>query len=235
MRILVVDDDTDMRGLLEVYLKRWGHEVQTADNGRDALAIVASDPSLSLVITDWMMPEVDGLAVCLGVRALAVDRYLPVLLLTARAGKQALVEGLDAGADAFLSKPLDMAELQAHLRVFERVARLEAQVRASAEAAARLRELRAVVATARLLTDRINNPMFVIQMQSDLLRSAALVPAPEKITAIADRMQAAVQKVSECVHALAEVVQPVIDEHPTIGPVLNLQESTAPANGGKCP
>jgi sigma-B regulation protein RsbU (phosphoserine phosphatase) len=128
MRILVSDDDRVSRRIVERFLASKGYEVLCAEDGSRALEILESDPGISLVVTDWMMPGLDGPELCRRARAIVRDRYLPIILLTSKAEKQDLVEGLNAGADAFLSKPLDLPELTAHIRVAERIIRLENQL-----------------------------------------------------------------------------------------------------------
>ncbi|MDH7571781.1 MAG: hypothetical protein QHJ73_19545, partial [Armatimonadota bacterium] len=141
-----------------------------------------------------------------------------------------LVAALNAGADAFVSKPVDFGELQAHLKVAERILRLEDQVAAAAEERAQLRELRAIAATARTLTDRINNAMMVIYGQCERLRSGIGSLAPEEVSKAAERALAAAAAVSQVVHDLQRVVRPVMSEVPGVGAVLDLQQSTTPSS-----
>lgn len=125
MKILVVDDDRLSRRILEMDLKKKGHDVISAENGEIALNLLKSDMEISLVITDWNMPVMDGLELCRKSRELIRKRYLPMILLTSRGEKEDLIAGLNAGADAFLSKPLNSPELQAHLKVVGRNLDLE--------------------------------------------------------------------------------------------------------------
>ena len=121
-RVLVVDDNADMRdylcGLLEPH---W--QVQTASNGIAALAAVAAQ-AFDLVLTDVMMPEVDGFELMRRLRADPLTRTLPVIVLSARAGEEARVEGLDAGADDYLVKPFAARELVARVRTQIELSRL---------------------------------------------------------------------------------------------------------------
>jgi two-component system chemotaxis response regulator CheY len=130
LKILVVDDDRLSRRIMEKNLASQGYKVITAEDGEKALEILTEDADISLVITDWNMPRMDGVELCRAARALKRSRYLPLILLTARGEKQDLIEGLNAGADAFISKPLNFAELQAHLKVSERIIDLEAKLEA---------------------------------------------------------------------------------------------------------
>lgn len=128
MRILLADDDPSSLGMLDTYLKSQAHEVVKAADGMEALAALEADAQISLLITDWIMPGMNGLELCRQARQLLRPRYLPILLLTSRGQSQDLVDGLNAGADAFLRKPLDFAELEAYLRVMRRILDLETRL-----------------------------------------------------------------------------------------------------------
>ncbi len=128
LKILVVDDDRLSLRIMEKNLANKGYAVVTAENGVTAFEQLEGDKDISLVITDWNMPLMDGVELCRKARVLKRSRYLPLILLTARGEKQDLIEGLNAGADAFISKPMDFSELQAHLKVSERIIDLEAKL-----------------------------------------------------------------------------------------------------------
>jgi signal transduction histidine kinase/CheY-like chemotaxis protein len=119
--VLVVDDNADMRAYLTRLLAP-SHDVRTASDGEQALREVARARP-DLVLTDVMMPVVDGFELLRGLRADPATRAVPVVMLTARAGQEAAVEGLEAGADDYLPKPFESAELLARIRaVLERTA-----------------------------------------------------------------------------------------------------------------
>ncbi|MCF6506135.1 response regulator [Blastococcus sp. MG754426] len=113
--VLVVDDNADLRGYLTRLLQPF-YAVRTAADGAEALAAVAARRP-ALVLTDVMMPRVDGFGLLRELRADPATRDLPVIMLTARAGQEASVEGLEAGADDYLAKPFRAAELLARVRV----------------------------------------------------------------------------------------------------------------------
>ncbi len=125
MNILVVDDESASRVLLEMTLREWGHEVTTAASAIEALACIGTDPTLQLMITDWVMPDIDGLELCRMVRKLDRTPYLHIAILTARSEKEDLLEALESGADAFLPKSYDLSELKSQLKVAQRIAHLE--------------------------------------------------------------------------------------------------------------
>jgi PAS domain S-box-containing protein len=114
-RVLVVDDNADMRDYLTRLLATAGHRVSTAADGEAALDAVRADEP-DLVISDVMMPRLDGLHFVAALRADARTASIPVILLSARAGQEASIEGLDSGADDYLVKPFSAAELVARVR-----------------------------------------------------------------------------------------------------------------------
>src|SRR5205809_2702092 len=127
MRILLVEDDLDSREMLQVSLQLDGHEVVPAENGEEGwTAFTESD--FPVVISDWLMPETDGLELCRRIRAFETSRYTYLILLTALQGKSKYLEAMRAGADDFVSKPYDPDELRARLLVAERIVNLQDHV-----------------------------------------------------------------------------------------------------------
>lgn len=124
MRILIVDDSAMSRMMLEHSLKKWGYEVVSADN-IDAATELLLNKSINFVITDWVMPGGDGPDLCRRIRELNRDFYIYIILVTSLQGSQSLVEGMEAGADDFIHKPIQMDELLARIRAGERVLQLE--------------------------------------------------------------------------------------------------------------
>src|ERR1700692_3224313 len=125
MKILIADDEAISRRLLEKTLEREGYEVIAVDNGRLALEQLSLPDGPRLALLDWMMPELDGPGVCLGVRKQHQRPYIHIVLVTSRESKQDVVAGLEAGADDYLTKPWDPTELTARLRVGQRILQLE--------------------------------------------------------------------------------------------------------------
>jgi two-component system response regulator MprA len=115
-RVLVVEDDEDIADVLRRSLRQEGHEVRTADDGEEALQM-AVEFVPDLVILDLGLPKLDGVEVC---RRLRADGDVPILILTARSDTEDRVEGLDAGADDYLAKPFERAELLARMRALLR-------------------------------------------------------------------------------------------------------------------
>ncbi|MFG0803132.1 PP2C family protein-serine/threonine phosphatase [Leclercia sp. GLN_9] len=127
--VLIVEDSPVYRRLLARMLAQWGYTVSEAENGVAALDILANQP-VSLVISDWEMPEMDGLSLCREIRSRQFGHYVYVILLTAREAPDDLTLGFDAGADDFLSKPVEQSELRARLHAGARVLSLESTLAA---------------------------------------------------------------------------------------------------------
>ncbi len=126
MKILVVDDNEDMLLLLMQFLKNWGHDVLLASNGAEAWHILEENDQIQFVISDWNMPLMNGIEFCRKIREdNYFDRYIYVILLTARRDQLDLVEGMEAGADDFMGKPFNKEELRVRIRAGERVIQLE--------------------------------------------------------------------------------------------------------------
>lgn len=113
-RILVVDDDADIRDLVCLKLGRAGHDVVSQADGEAGLA-AALRLVPDLLLLDWMMPRLTGLEVCLRLRESAVGASIPVILLTARAQESDVKQGLAAGADEYIVKPFSPRELLARV------------------------------------------------------------------------------------------------------------------------
>lgn len=120
MKILIAEDDAASRMILKAMLQRAGHEVVAMENGRTAWDTWCIE-FFPVVISDWDMPELDGLGLCRNIRRMGDERYTYMILLTARGGKANYLEAIEAGADDFLTKPADDEQLLARLHVAERI------------------------------------------------------------------------------------------------------------------
>jgi signal transduction histidine kinase len=170
MHILIADDDPVSRRLLQNYLQKWGYEVTPAQDGAEAWRLFEGG-SFPMVITDWMMPELDGSGLIRRIRALQRPGYVYAMMLTARAQKEDLVEGMEAGADDFLTKPFDRDELRVRLRAGERIIRLEHHLRETQAALVQTEQLASLGRLAAGVAHEINNPIaFVINNLAVLRR-----------------------------------------------------------------
>jgi len=125
--VLVVDDDPAILRLLTSLLTSNGYDVCVASSGSEALTLIGKEPP-SIIITDWQMPEMDGLELVRRIRELELAHYIYILFLTGRSDDGALVAAIDAGADDFLKKPVDKSELLARIRAGQRVLALESRL-----------------------------------------------------------------------------------------------------------
>ncbi len=128
MKVLAVDDDSVARLFLKGTLEKLGHEVIEAEDGEEAWSLFRA-LDLHVAVVDWMMPVMDGLELCRRIRSEERAQYTYVIMLTARTGKESYLEGMAAGADDFVTKPVGRDELAARLHVAERIVGLKAEVR----------------------------------------------------------------------------------------------------------
>jgi CheY-like chemotaxis protein len=145
VRILIADDDEVSLAALEAVLARRGHSVVTAADGEEAWAVLAGENPPPVAVLDWEMPGADGPELCRRARADERLRGTYLILLTARGGRADVVDGLQAGANDYVTKPFHPAELGARVGVGLEVARLQAEL------AGRVRELEAALAQVRQL------------------------------------------------------------------------------------
>src|ERR1700734_116146 len=122
--ILLAEDDPVTRMLMTRFLKKAGYEVDAVANGSEALDRMTRR-YYPMLVTDWEMPEMDGIALCKAVRNMQLDGYVYALLLTARDSKEHIIAGLEAGADDYLVKPVHEPELIARLNAGRRILNLE--------------------------------------------------------------------------------------------------------------
>lgn len=147
-RVLLVDDSLAQLKMLSMMLRRWGFEVHTAESALDALEICRDHPP-DLVLSDWMMPGMNGIDFCRAFRELTRDGYGYFILLTSKSEKGDIAQGLDAGADDFLTKPVNAHELRARIKAGERIVSMERELseknRQVSEALDELREIHTAI------------------------------------------------------------------------------------------
>jgi putative nucleotidyltransferase with HDIG domain len=125
MKIILADDDKVSLELLERQITQLGYTVVTASDGAQAWQLLQAEP-VSIVVSDWLMPEMDGLELCRKIREFDFKHYIYIILFSGQDTRQDIVEGLEAGADDFLTKPINLAEFRARLQIAARVVNLEA-------------------------------------------------------------------------------------------------------------
>ena len=145
MRILIAEDDPVSRRLLQAALVKWGYEVVVTTNGKEAWEALQQPGAPSLLVLDWLMPETDGVEVCRQARETPALKSAYIILLTSRGSKEDIVEGLQAGADDYVTKPFDHGELRARVQVGSRVVQLQSAL------ADRVKELEEAIANVKQL------------------------------------------------------------------------------------
>jgi sigma-B regulation protein RsbU (phosphoserine phosphatase) len=149
LRILVAEDDLVSRHALEGRLRKWGYEVAGFADGTSAWEALQAEDAPRLVILDWLMPGLDGIEICGKMRAEPHVRPAYIILLTARTGRENVIQGLDAGADDYVTKPFDFDELRARVQVGVRVVELQnalsERVRELEEALSRVKQLQGLL------------------------------------------------------------------------------------------
>jgi putative two-component system response regulator len=136
MRILIAEDETIPRTILRRFLETWGHEVQEASDGLEALDLISEQPGMvDVLVTDWMMPGMDGLELARRVRSMSDEsQYIYIIFLTGRGGAKDLIRGFkEGGVDDYIVKPFDPAELDVRIKVGMRLIKAERQLRRYSE------------------------------------------------------------------------------------------------------
>ena len=126
-KVLVVDDSRAQRTALRLQLSRWGYEVTEAQSGKAALSLCRKN-SFDIILSDWVMPEMDGVTFCRNFRALQQENYGYFVLLTSKSEKAEIAKGLESGADDYLTKPVTSEELRARLRAGERILHMQEEL-----------------------------------------------------------------------------------------------------------
>ena len=164
MHILIAEDDFTSRAMLSAVLQKAGHEVVAAVDGDDAWQILQQEGSPSLLILDLVMPKMDGLEVIEKVRASKKKIPPYIIMLTSKGEKSDIIQGLDAGADDYLTKPFDVGELRARVEVGRRLLGMQKELIES-------RELLAHQATHDPMTDLLNRRAVMDSLQATLLKA----------------------------------------------------------------
>jgi two-component system cell cycle response regulator len=164
VKILVAEDEPLSRQRLQAVLHKWGYSVQIAVDGAEALHALRQPDSPRLAVLDRMMPEVDGVDVCRTIRKHGSEPYVYVILLTAQGKQEEIIEGFEAGADDYITKPFEVQELKARVRTGARIVELQEQLIAARE------QLR-VEAMHDSLTGLLNRSAFFEAFDREVLRA----------------------------------------------------------------
>ena len=133
MRILIAEDEYTTRLMVQVSLENWGYSVNSVADGKEAWEIFKKPEAPDVAILDWEMPEVDGVELCKRIKNLQRANPVYVILLTGRDSQKDIVQGFDAGADDYMTKPFNDDELRARVRVAERLVTIQSSLSQSVE------------------------------------------------------------------------------------------------------
>jgi len=149
MKILVAEDQSVSRHILVANLRKWGYDVTACEDGTRAWEALQGEEAPQLAILDWLMPGMDGIEICRQIRRSPRTRSIYLILLTARRGQEDKIQGLQAGADDYITKPFNREELRARVQVGIRVLELQGalaqRVRQLEEALSRVKTLQGLL------------------------------------------------------------------------------------------
>ena len=182
MRVLAAEDNPVFQSMLRTMLTKWGYLPVIARSGTEAWRILESVEAPRLAVLDWMMPGLDGVEICRRVRGANREPYIYILLLTARTESQDLIDGMDAGADDYLTKPFNAHELRVRLHAGRRILDLQAELLKTREA---LREQ----ATHDGLTGLFNRNTILEALDDEISRAARSHQPVSVIMADLDRFK----------------------------------------------
>ena len=157
MKILVAEDDPVFKRLLEASLLKLGYDLVVTSDGEQAWEMLMLPDAPALVISDWIMPKLDGTELCRRIRATKKARYVYFILLTARGDKQDIIRGLEAGADDYLIKPFNPEELKWRVQIGKRILDLESRI--------------LEMAMTDALTGALNRSAFLERMETEIQRA----------------------------------------------------------------
>jgi DNA-binding response OmpR family regulator len=162
MKILIAEDDVTSRAILQAVLTKWGYRVTATRDGNEAFAAFQEEEPPWLAVLDWEMPGMDGIEVCRRLREQERDEPLYLILLTSRGDAADIVLGLEAGADDFIAKPYDNAELKARVDVGRRIIALQNEMRER-------EKLQGVLEMAGAVCHELNQPLQSVSGYAELL------------------------------------------------------------------
>jgi CheY-like chemotaxis protein len=162
MKILVAEDDMTSRFMIQAFLEKWGYEVVCVDDGVEAWAALQMPEAPQLAIFDWMMPGMDGLSLCRKLRDQKRQDPLYIILLTTKGDRNDIIEGLEAGADDYVTKPFDPEELNARICVGKRIMGLQNDLRDRDK-------FQGVIEMAGAVCHELNQPLQSIMGLSEML------------------------------------------------------------------
>jgi CheY-like chemotaxis protein len=229
MKILIADDDDITRLLLSTTLRKLGHDPHEAANGREAWHAWQGG-EFPLIISDWMMPDLDGLEFCRRIRAELRTDYTYVILLTSLSGKSNYLEAMNAGADDFVTKPFEKGPFAARVRVAERIIGLHATLRAAnADLERRVRERTAELESAlRTKSDFLSRASHELRTpMNHVLGFAQLL----EMDALTGDQSASVQEILTGGGRLLDLIDRILAVAESESPDLDFLDASSPEEG----
>ena len=206
-KVLIVEDDKNYAEILKRVIMKNGYEINLAYDGKEGLEL-STEWKPDVIIVDWMMPGMSGIELISKLREHPELRFSYIIMLTARVETEDKITGLEAGADDFITKPVDFGELIARIRVGFRIKKLQSEI-------AELQHESALLEMARTLGHEINNPLNIIYLALELINRAFKEDNPdkEKIIENLNRIHQASERIKEIVNKLISLRKPAFKEY----------------------
>ncbi|CUU01652.1 His Kinase A (phospho-acceptor) domain-containing protein [Candidatus Thermokryptus mobilis] len=206
-KVLIVEDDKNYAEILKRVIMKNEYEINLAYDGKEGLEL-STKWKPDVIIVDWMMPGMSGIELISKLREHPELRFSYIIMLTARVETEDKITGLEAGADDFITKPVDFGELIARIRVGFRIKKLQSEI-------AELQHESALLEMARTLGHEINNPLNIIYLALELINRAFKEDNPdkEKIIENLNRIHQASERIKEIVNKLISLRKPAFKEY----------------------
>lgn len=196
LRILIAEDDLTSRTMLQGVLAKWGYEVISTCDGEEAYAALQEKNAPQLAVMDWEMPGLDGAALCRKLREQDRKEPLYLILLTSRGDRRDIVKGLEAGADDYIPKPYDSAELRARVNVGRRMITLLNDIRER-------EKLQGVLEMAGAVCHELNQPLQVVSGFSEILLQKTQIDDPNY--SLLKNIQAGIDRIGELTYRIMKI------------------------------
>ncbi len=164
MKLLIAEDSLTLRTLLAAVADKWGYEAVVAEDGEAAWDILQQSGAPELLLIDWEMPRLNGLGLCQRIRQKQTNNPPYIILLTCRSNSDDVVKGLETGANDYITKPFDDAELRARLQVGQRMLKLQAEL-------IQTQELLSFQANHDVLTGLMNRRALMDMLKAEIARA----------------------------------------------------------------
>lgn len=200
IKILVVDDDNYIRSFLQKRLTALGFDVHLAENGEHGLQ-VAEQERPHLIISDWMMPKMDGTEFCRNIKNHPILKYVYFILLTARDSAEDKIEGMEQGADDFMTKPFNDKELVARVNVGLRITALQQEL-------SKYQHEKAITELAVTIGHEINNPLGIMMLTLQVMKKKIGTPREAELIQDIETMMTNGHRVADIVKKLCSLEDP---------------------------